>query len=162
MLERLSHAVMLLWGWRRALVVALAGALGALSLPPFGVFPVLWISFAILVWALDGAVEMKPGERLARLGPAFRVGWAFGFGWFLAGLWWIGAAFLVDAEEFAWLIPIALASLSIGLGLFHGLAAAIARLLWSDGPMRVVALAVGFFVADWLRGHVLKIGRAHV
>ena len=154
MLERISHAVMLLWGWRRMAVVALAGALGALSLAPFHAFPVLWISFTVLVWALDGAVEMKEGNRLARLGPALRVGWAFGFGWFLAGLWWIGVAFLVDAAQFGWLIPVALGLLSIGLGLFHGFATALARLFWTGGPLRVVALAASFFVADWLRGHV--------
>ncbi len=155
MLERLSHGVTLLWGWRRALAAAAAGALAALAQAPFHAFPVLWISFPVLVWALDGAVELKKTGALARLGPAFRVGWAFGFGWFLAGLWWIGAAFLVDAAQFGWMIPIALAVLSIGLGLFHGLATAFARLFWSDGPGRIVALAVGFFLADWLRGHVL-------
>lgn len=155
MLERTAHAVTLSWGWRRAFVVAVAGALGALSLAPFHVFPVLWISFPVLVWALDGAADLTAGRRLTRVGPAFLIGWAFGFGWFLAGLWWIGAAFLVDVEEFGWLLPVALAVMSIGLGLFHGLAAVIARLLWSDGPARIAALAVGFFVADWLRGHVL-------
>ncbi len=155
MLERISHGVTLLWGWRRTAVVAGAGALAALAQAPFHAFPVLWISFPVLVWALDGAVELKKTGALARLGPAFRVGWAFGFGWFLAGLWWIGAAFLVDIAQFGWLLPIALAALSIGLGLFHGLATAFARLLWSDGPGRIVALAIGFFLADWLRGHVL-------
>ncbi|NLH81318.1 MAG: apolipoprotein N-acyltransferase [Phyllobacteriaceae bacterium] len=155
MLERVAHAVTLSWGWRRAGIVALAGALGALSLAPFHVFPVLWISLPVLVWALDGAADLKDGGRLVRVGPAFLIGWAFGFGWFLAGLWWIGAAFLVDVEEFGWLMPIAVASLSIGLGLFHGLAAALARLLWSEGPARIAALAIGFYVADWLRGHVL-------
>lgn len=155
MLERTAHALTLSWGWRRAFVVAFAGAIGALSLAPFHVFPVLWISFPILVWALDGAADLTDGRRLTRVGPAFLIGWAFGFGWFLAGLWWIGAAFLVDAAEFGWLLPIALAVMSIGLGLFHGLAAVIARLLWSDGPARIAALALGFFAADWLRGHVL-------
>ena len=155
MLERLSHGVTLLWGWRRTLAVTAAGAVGALAQAPFHAFPVLWISFPVLVWALDGAVELKKTGTLARLGPAFRVGWAFGFGWFLAGLWWIGAAFLVDAARFGWMIPIALSVLSIGLGLFHGLATAFARLFWSEGPGRIVALAVGFFLADWLRGHVL-------
>ena len=155
MLERLSHGVTLLWGWRRTLVVAAAGALGALAQAPLHFFPVLWISFPVLVWALDGAVELRRTGTLARLGPAFRVGWAFGTGWFLAGLWWVGAAFMVDVARFGWMIPFALAFLSVGLGLFHGLAAVVARLLWSDGPGRVVALAVGFFLADWLRGHVL-------
>lgn len=155
MLERLSHGVTLLWGWRRTLTVAAAGALGALAQAPLHAFPVLWISFPVLVWALDGAVELKKTGTLARLGPAFRVGWAFGSGWFLAGLWWIGAAFTVDLAQFGWMIPFALAFLSIGLGLFHGLACAFARLFWSDGPGRIVALAIGFFLADWLRGHVL-------
>lgn len=155
MLERVAHAVTLSWGWRRAAMVAIAGALGALSLAPFHVFPVLWITFPVLVWALDGAADLGEGGRLARVGPAFLIGWAFGFGWFLAGLWWIGAAFLVDVKEFGWLLPIALFTMSVGLGLFHGLAAALARLLWSEGPARIAALAVGFFVADWLRGHVL-------
>jgi len=155
MLERLSHGVTLLWGWRRMLVVAAAGALGALAQAPFHAFPVLWISFPVLVWALDGAVEMKKTGALARFGPAFRVGWTFGFGWFLAGLWWIGAAFTVDLAQFGWMIPFALAALSIGLGLFHGLATAVARLFWSEGPSRILALAFGFFLADWLRGHVL-------
>ena len=155
MLERLSHGVTLLWGWRRTVVVAGAGALAALAQAPFHLFPVMWISFPVLVWALDGAVELKKTGTLARLGPAFRVGWAFGTGWFLAGLWWIGAAFTVDLVQFGWMIPFALAFLSLGLGLFHGLAAAVARLLWFDGPGRIVALAIGFFLADWLRGHIL-------
>ncbi len=155
MLERISHGVTLLWGWRRTLVVAAAGALAAFAQAPFHLFPVLWISFPVLVWALDGAVELKKTGTLARLGPAFRVGWAFGTGWFLAGLWWIGAAFTVDLARFGWMIPFALAFLSLGLGLFHGLATALARLLWSDGPTRIVTLALGFFLADWLRGHVL-------
>ena len=155
MLERFAHAVTLSWGWRRAAIVALAGALGALSLAPFHLFPVLWITFPVLVWALDGAAELGEGDRLLHLGPAFRIGWAFGTGWFLASLWWIGAAFLVDVKEFGWLLPVALTVMSVGLGLFHGLATALARLLWSEGPARVAALAVGFFVADWLRGHVL-------
>ncbi len=155
MFERLSHGVMLLHGWRRFLAVALAGALGGLAQAPFGVFPVLFVAFPVLVWALDGAVELKGRSTLARLGPAFRIGWIFGCGWFLAGLWWIGGAFLVDVEVFGWMMPIAVASLSIGLGLFHGLAAAIARIGWTEGPARILALAAGFFVADWLRGHVL-------
>lgn len=155
MFERLALAVTLSWGWRRAAIVAFCGALGALSLAPFHVFPILWISFPVLVWALDGAADMEEEGRLTRIGPAFRIGWAFGTGWFLAGLWWIGAAFLVDVKEFGWLLPVALFAMSVGLGLFHGLACAFARLFWSEGPARIGALAVGFYAADWLRGHVL-------
>ena len=29
-----------------------------------------------------------------------------GFGYFLAGLWWVGSAFLVEADRFAWALPL--------------------------------------------------------
>ena len=34
------------------------------------------------------------------------AGWGFGFGFFFAGLYWIGFAFLVEADKFAWLMPL--------------------------------------------------------
>jgi apolipoprotein N-acyltransferase len=83
------------------------------------------------------------------------VGWWFGFGYFLAGLYWIGHAFLVDAKTFGWLLPIAVTLLPAGLALFTAFGLALARLLWSKGSARVLALAVGLTVAEWLRGHVL-------
>src|SRR5690606_37784986 len=41
------------------------------------------------------------------------------------------------------------------LAVFHGLAAMIARLLWSDGLGRIAAIAFAFGLAEWLRGFVL-------
>jgi apolipoprotein N-acyltransferase len=37
-MERLAGRIMLLWGFPRVVVAFLAGALGALALPPFGFF----------------------------------------------------------------------------------------------------------------------------
>src|SRR5690606_30186224 len=114
-----------------------------------------FISFPILVWLLDGAAS-QPGERLARRAARpFAIGWWFGFGYFLAGLWWTGAALLVEAELFAWALPLAVLGLPALLALFYGLAVFLARLLWSDGAGRIAALAAGFAVAEWLRGFVL-------
>jgi apolipoprotein N-acyltransferase len=45
--------------------------------------------------------------------------------------------------------------LSAGLGLFTGLGTLIARLLWTDGPARILALAVGLWISEYLRGHIL-------
>jgi apolipoprotein N-acyltransferase len=39
--------------------------------------------------------------------------------------------------------------------LFTALGTALARLLWTRGALRVLALAVALTVAEWLRGHVL-------
>lgn len=146
----------MLWGWRRALAAFLAGAFAALSQPPFDFFAACFVAFPVLVWLLDGAAS-QPGESAARrvLRP-FAIGWWFGFGYFVAGLWWTGAALLVEAELFAWALPLAVLGLPALLALFYGLAAGLARLIWSDGPGRIAALAAAFAVAEWLRGFILS------
>lgn len=154
-MERLAGKVILLWGWRRALAAFLAGALFALSQPPYDFLAVGFISFPVLVWLLDGAASV-PGEGwLRRLRAPFLTGWWFGFGFFLAGLWWTGNALLVEADLFAWALPFAIFGLPALLALFHGFAAVLARLAWSDGIGRIASLAFAFAVAEWLRTFVL-------
>ena len=94
---------MLSWGWRRALVAFCAGALSALAMAPFDAWPVLFFTFPVLVWLVDGAAA----GRLGGVPSAAIAGWWFGFGYFLAGLYWVGYAFLVDAKTFGWLLPFA-------------------------------------------------------
>ncbi|MEM6666472.1 MAG: apolipoprotein N-acyltransferase [Pseudomonadota bacterium] len=148
--------VVLSWGWRRALVALVAGALSALAFAPFQFPLILFVSFPLLVWLLDGSIDGSADRRRIQwLWPAFSVGWLFGFGYFLAGLYWIGLAFLVESDVFGWMLPVAVVALPAGLALFFGLGTALARLLWSDGPGRIFALAVGLGLAEWLRGHVL-------
>lgn len=149
--ERLAGRIMLLWGLRRWLAAIAAGALGALAMPPFNIIAVLFVSFPVLVWLLDGAAGGPESGALKRLGAAFLLGWCFGFGYFTAGLWWLGNAFLLEAEEFAWALPLATLGLPAVLGLYYGLATFIARLLWSDGAGRLAALALGFGLTEWLR-----------
>ena len=120
----------MLWGWQRALAALAAGALATLSQPPFDFFAVCFLSFPVLVWLLDGAAS-QPGERLLRrLAQPFLIGWWFGFGFFLAGLWWTGAALLVEAELFAWALPLAVLGLPALLAIFYGFAAMLARLVY--------------------------------
>lgn len=142
---------MLLWGVKRALLALAAGAFGVLALPPFNVFAALFVSFTLLVWLIDGATGNPAGGIFSRLRSAFWTGWLFGFGYFVAGLWWLGHALMIDAEEFAWALPLAVFGLPAFLALYYGLAAVIARILWSDGMGRIAALALGFGLAEWLR-----------
>jgi apolipoprotein N-acyltransferase len=86
---------------------------------------------------------------------AFWAGWWWGFGYFVAGLWWLGAAFLVEADKFAWALPFGVLALPAGLAFFPALGFAVARLLWSSGPARILALAVGLCASEWLRAVVL-------
>jgi apolipoprotein N-acyltransferase len=151
---RIAAFLILSWGWKRSAIAFAAGALSALAMPPFDAFPVLFATFPVLVWLLDGVATEPAQSRMARLRHAFMPGWWFGFGYFLAGLWWIGHAFLVDAEEFAWAMPIAVILLPAGLAIFWGMATAFARIFWSDGPGRVAALAAGIALAEYLRGNL--------
>jgi apolipoprotein N-acyltransferase len=154
-MDRFAYAVILSWGWRRRGLALAAGALSSLAQPPFFAFPILWVTFPVLIWLLDGAVAQGRHGGIRRLAPAFATGWWFGFGYFLAGLWWVGTAFLVEAEKFAWLIPAAVLVLPAGLALFWGLGTAAAQLMWSEDWRRIFALAAGLGGAEWLRGHVL-------
>ncbi|RFC62927.1 apolipoprotein N-acyltransferase [Fulvimarina endophytica] len=153
--SRLAGRVMLLSGWRRALVAVLAGATGTAALAPID-FPFAgFLAFPVLVWLLDGlGVDLGAGP-LRRLARPFFVGWLFGFGYFVAGLWWLGAALLVDAGSFVWFLPLAVLGLPAVLAVFFGLAAAASRLFWSDSAWRIMGLAACFGLAEWLRSFVL-------
>jgi len=149
--ERAIHAIVLSWGWRRWLIAFAAGALSALAMAPFNFWPILFLTFPTLVLLIDGS-----GTGQGRgLRNAAATGWWFGFGYFLAGLYWVGYAFLVDAPTFGWLLPIAVLGLPAGLAIFTAFGTALARLLWTRGAMRILALGVALTTAEWLRGHVL-------
>ena len=98
----IKASIILASGWRRRLI--------ALSMAPFNFLPALAIRMTVTVWLIDGCAvaRQKPISRRVRLSlppalrRAFGAGWWRGFGYFLAGLWWLGAAFLVEADEFAW------------------------------------------------------------
>jgi len=150
-LARIAHPIVLSWGWRRNLIAFAAGIATVLALPPLSVWPVPFLTFPVLVWLIDGAA----GDARSAVQSAAIVGWWFGFGYFLAGLYWIGHAFLVDAQTFGWLLPIAVTVLPAFLALYTAFGVALARLLWSKGPARVLALAVGLTLSEWLRGHLL-------
>ena len=147
----LIHAIVLSYGWRRWLIAFAAGALSALAMAPFNFWPVLFLTFSVLVWLIDGAAI---GSWRGVMGAAI-TGWWFGFGYFLAGLYWIGFAFLVDAPTFGWLLPIAVLGLPAALAIFTAFGVALARWLWTRGAMRILSLGVALTSAEWLRGHVL-------
>ncbi|MEM9205963.1 MAG: apolipoprotein N-acyltransferase [Pseudomonadota bacterium] len=156
MIASFASWVTLLWGWRRRGVATAAGLITVLGFPPFSFPLVLFVTFPVLVWLLDGALE-GDGEtaRVRRLRPAFAVGWFFGFGFFLGGLFWIGEAFLVDAAAHGWMMPFAVAAMAGGMAIFYGVACSIARLMWTEGAGRVAALALAFGVVELARGFVL-------
>ncbi|MGH6709882.1 MAG: apolipoprotein N-acyltransferase [Bradyrhizobium sp.] len=145
-------AIILAWGWKRAGLALLAGALSALAMAPFNAWPVLFVTFPVMVWLIDGA----GAGRWRGVPAAAMSGFWFGLGYFVVGLYWIGYAFLVDAPTFAWLMPFAVLGLPAYLALFTAIGFALARLLWTRDASRLLALAISLTVTEWLRGHLLS------
>src|SRR6202012_2043778 len=120
-------AIILSWGWKRAGIAFLAGALSTFAMAPFNAWPVLFLTFPVVVWLIDGAGAGRWGGVVA----AAWAGWWFGLGYFVVGLSWIGTACRVDAEAFAWLMPFPVLGLPAYLAIFTAIGFALARLRWT-------------------------------
>ncbi len=157
---RTAHWIILSSGWTRRLIAFGAGALGALAMAPFDLFPALALTMTAAIWLIDGSGRAAgaASSRASILRSALSAagdGWWLGFGYFVAGLWWLGAAFLVEADQFAWALPLGVLGLPAGLAFFTGFGFFLSRLLWSSGSARLFALAAGLGASEWLRGIVL-------
>lgn len=149
----LAEFAMLSHGWRRALLLVLAGAVAALSAAPLFFLVALFLALPVLVWALDGA-ERRKGFAAKLFGPAFRIGFFFALGYFAASLHWIGAAFLIDGGLLVYAAPFGVLGLAAILALFWGFGTALAHLFWSSGAGRIFGLATFLSLAEFARGHL--------
>jgi apolipoprotein N-acyltransferase len=150
-LRSLALAIILAWGWKRAAIALVSGALSSLAMAPFNAWPILFLTLPVIVWQIDGA----GAGRWRGVPAAALTGWWFGLGYFVPGLYWIGYAFLVDAQTFAWLLPFAILGLPAYLALFMALGFALARLFWTRDASRVIARAASLTISEWLRGQAL-------
>jgi apolipoprotein N-acyltransferase len=126
----------------RAAALAL-GALAALTLPPFHLYPLL-LAFAGLLDLL---------RHTERRIEAFVLGWCFGFAHFLLGLYWIGIAFFTDAERFgAFALP-AVLLLCAYLACYPALAAWLTVLYrWHSPVASALVLALAWTAGEVMRG----------
>ena len=129
-------------GRRRLLLAFALGSIAALGQAPSGLWWATLAGLAGLVWQLER-------ERSRR--GAFLVGLAAGSGYFGLALSWIVEPFLIDVAKDGWMAPFAVVFLSVGLALFWGTAAALARL----APQRALGFVVAFVALEWLRGVIL-------
>ncbi|WNK00159.1 apolipoprotein N-acyltransferase [Thalassospiraceae bacterium LMO-JJ14] len=151
MTQAVSFLAAVLENGRYRKLAALFLGLGAVAaLPPFYVIVMLWpalAGFALLVWTA------------ATWRRAVVEGWLFGLGWFGGGFYWIGHAFLVDAERYAALMPMAVIGIAAGMALYTALHAAVFHFLAKKytrfGPLLVAAFAGCWALSEWLRGWVL-------
>lgn len=117
------------------------GSIAVLALPPYHIFPILFISFTLLLLIMDKAETAK---------ASFAAGYWFGFGFFGFGLSWVGNALLVEPLKFGWLYPICL----IAGGAFFGLFTAIPTLLCY--PFKKLEAKYFAFPAFWILSEILR------
>jgi len=117
---------------RRAVGIAgpalVGGVIGALSVPPFGFWPLAAPAVALLAWSVRGR------SWRARL----LAGWAFGLGLYVVGLWWALSFNLYGG---------------VVLMLVEALAPGIAALLTPRRAGQTVALPGALVLAEALRTH---------
>ena len=66
-MQALAARILLLWGVRRAGLAILAGAIGALALPPFNIFAAMFVSFTLLVWLLVDHLKPKMAGAIGQV-----------------------------------------------------------------------------------------------
>lgn len=128
-------------GWKTALLVLLAGAASALSLPPVYAVPVLPFTFIILYLAVCRA----PTMRWAAL-----WGFLFGMGFHTAGLYWLTNAILTRVHEFWWVVPFASPGVALVIAPLIALPAVCCRLV-PPGWLRVLMFSGVWTLADMSR-----------
>jgi len=131
-------------GGKKYTALFLLGALLALALPPFYIFPALF-ALAPFLLMLDGSGSKK---------QAFLTGWWFGFGFFTFGLYWIANALLIDPIKFGWLVPFAVLAFPALLATSTGLAALFTYMIPRSGWRKVLIFACFWVVAELARGYL--------
>lgn len=150
-MSRLRARLRALRGFQLHAALFAAGAFGVLAHAPFHIQPALIAAYCALVWALDGARRTRAPVR-----AGFARAWSFAAGQFLAGTWWVANAFLVQAEEYLWLIWAPLIVLPAGLALFWGVAGAAYARLAPRGAHRITVFAAAFMIVEFARSVVLS------
>lgn len=149
--RKLLHLLSTARGLRLYLTALIAGAASALAMAPTHLSPVLLATLPLLLALIRSDAFLPARDQLTiephplahRLPRGFAAGWWFGFGYHLAGLYWIGGAFLVQADSYAWLMPFAVTLMPAGLALFF----AAAGLAVASIPARRLDPAIGFILA---------------
>ncbi len=125
----------------------LAGAFGALAMPPFYIVPALAVPFTVLFLCLQSAQNRK---------QAFGHSALIGLGYHLAGLYWIANAMLVPGSPYLWVYPLALVGLPLLFALYFGFVGLIYfRVCRKRDPMvwqRYLLLTILLATMEYVRG----------
>lgn len=134
-----------LQGWRRAALAFLAGSLLTLSLAPLFLIYILPLSLSLFLWLLRGSQSFN---------ATFWTAWFFWMGFLWAGLYWISFSMLVDAERFAWAIPLGSLVLPAAIAVIPAIGALLMRYLSGPAGISIFSFAVVTALFEWLRGQI--------
>ena len=124
----------------------LCGIAVTLSLPPFYFLPCFILSISILYFTLNNKVTSKT--------EAFKIGWWFGFAYFASSLYWFTFPLLVNAAQFAWLIPFAIFGLPALFALYFAFGFVVFYILKTYRAIpHALTFAITFTCIEWIRGH---------
>ncbi len=142
LLQKLTAAPFLV----RAITALFAGSISVLAMPPWHLYPLLFVGMSLFYILLTVA---RTGKEF------FFYGWFFAFGYHLFGLSWIGNALLVEGNGYAWAWPLAVAGLPFLLAFFSAAA------MWPLRFTNSLSHLSGFFyfitltsLAEAARGHL--------
>jgi len=134
-------------GLRPFAVLLCAGALSSLGFAPLNLWPLTFLSLALLIHQVMQAKRLP--EAAAR-------GWVFGVAHFIVGLNWIATAFTHQDNMPAWLGWVGVVLLSLYLALFPALASALAwRVTHQHRLGFVFMFAAAWMLSEWLRASLL-------
>lgn len=136
----------------RLSAIGLGGAANAIFLPYGEV--AIFVIIPLLVYLLDAALPLHPVAVSSRARSGAFIGWCFAFGYFVPALRFLGTAYGAESGGI-WKMLLLGFGLPAYLAIFFALGFAIAAICWSRTSLRVVALAFGVFLAEWLRSWIL-------
>ena len=133
------------------LFATLAGASTMLAVAPFGWWPLQLLAFAFLFYQVGMDTSVKRSAL---------IGWAFSLGWSVAGVHWLYIAVTRYGDLNPFIAAIAIVLLGAYMGLYGGLAMALATWLRRTWSLRVTSfvllvLPVMWGLSEWMRGWVM-------
>jgi apolipoprotein N-acyltransferase len=134
-------------------IAFLAGAFLTLAFAPIYFFPALFISLSVFYLLL----EAEQGRKR----DIFWLGFAFGFGHFLTGIYWIAISLLVDASQFAWLIPFALTLIPGACAAYLGVLSLIYKFFTrhlglTKSYQKIILFSLTWLIIEMLRANLFS------
>lgn len=129
------------------------GLIASFCYTPHNISVLFFITFPLFILLLFKNIDdNRPAWR------SFVIAWAFGFGQYIASIYWISYAFLVDAQSFAWFLPIPIVLLPAVMAIFCGLPALLTHYFKGPYILRYFCFSSSWFLFEYIRGKYIFSG----